>query len=399
MTAVVIRGRSDFREQDLAILAELRAKEGTPIRHSAWGTLAQLITTYSQSVSQAPPGSRQVEPDLFGCVLWMVWYQIHYAGSWSATGTLRGFLDFVRAAQNNEAVHNHVARELSEMCMFLPEPALADLAVFLRDTHLPGSDALAGMLRSLGHEVPAFSAPVAVPKTVVTLPLDASSLERDAMRAALQRIRDDELAVDRRRRRGRGWFAAAAVLGVVAAGLAVPVWQEPDTVAAGPPVATLPPFPSPTNIKRTGRMPEPTAIAIPAHGIAAYLVRLGINPDKTLEVPKKYADAGWYTGRSRPGEPGPAIIAGHYDSLEGPAVFYKLHELRNGDKIEVLLADGTAQRWIVDRVQHYAKDKFPTNEVYGKTSRPALRLITCGGVFDVRRRSYNDNVVVYAHLA
>jgi len=46
----------------------------------------------------------------------------------------------------------------------------------------------------------------------------------------------------------------------------------------------------------------------------------------------------------------------------------------------------------------YPKDRFPTEAVYGPTSGPELRLVTCGGTFDRSARSYDDNVVVDAAL-
>jgi hypothetical protein len=43
-----------------------------------------------------------------------------------------------------------------------------------------------------------------------------------------------------------------------------------------------------------------------------------------------------------------------------------------------------------------AKDAFPTALVYGPAPGSVLRLVTCGGEFDPRRRHYRDNVVVTA---
>ncbi|MEU4699461.1 class F sortase [Nonomuraea dietziae] len=34
--------------------------------------------------------------------------------------------------------------------------------------------------------------------------------------------------------------------------------------------------------------------------------------------------------------------------------------------------------------------------MYGPTGRPELRLITCAGTFDQKRRSYRDNLVIFA---
>jgi hypothetical protein len=46
----------------------------------------------------------------------------------------------------------------------------------------------------------------------------------------------------------------------------------------------------------------------------------------------------------------------------------------------------------------FPKSQFPTQVVYEPTSYPALRLITCGGVFNRGAGSYEDNIVVFAHL-
>ncbi len=136
----------------------------------------------------------------------------------------------------------------------------------------------------------------------------------------------------------------------------------------------------------------------PRRRVQARLIRLGLNPDKTLQVPRSYSLAGWYTKGAAPGEVGPAVVLGHYDSVDGPAVFYRLKDLRPGQIVHIRRADGFSAKFVVDRVKRFGKDDFPTHEVYGRVDRPNLRLITCGGSFDYATRHYRDNVVVFAHL-
>ena len=143
----------------------------------------------------------------------------------------------------------------------------------------------------------------------------------------------------------------------------------------------------------------PVRIEIPRVGVRAPVIRLGLNPDKSLEVPKDYGDTGWWSGGPRPGERGPAVIAGHVDSSTGPAVFYRLTDLRPDDAIVVVGRDGTRTRFSVLGSERYAKAQFPTDRVYGSTDGPALRLITCGGDFDRSTGHYLDNTVVYARAA
>jgi sortase (surface protein transpeptidase) len=172
-----------------------------------------------------------------------------------------------------------------------------------------------------------------------------------------------------------------------------------------PEAATPVPVPSaratpgpPTSAAVLARVPPPVHIRIPAIGVSAAVVRLGLNRDGTLQVPGDFDVTGWFTGGPAPGATGPAVIAGHIDSKRGPAVFYRLRELRPDQEITVGRSDGSSVRFAVDGVAQYPKHAFPTEAVFGPSPEPLLRLITCGGVFDRSQRSYRDNVVVTARL-
>ncbi len=143
----------------------------------------------------------------------------------------------------------------------------------------------------------------------------------------------------------------------------------------------------------------PVRLQIPAIAVSTPLVRLGRLADGSIEVPHDWDRAGWYDRGPRPGQPGPAVILGHVDSRTGPAVFFRLRALRPRDIVRVGLKDGRILVFRVQRVERYPKDKFPTQAVYFPTLDRELRLITCGGHFDYARRSYRDNIVVYATLA
>jgi hypothetical protein len=157
-----------------------------------------------------------------------------------------------------------------------------------------------------------------------------------------------------------------------------------------------------TTAPRAGRAHRPSwpvRIEIPSIGVDASIVPLGLNRDRTLEVPTNYADAGWWTGGPRPGERGPAVIAGHVDSRTGPAVFFRLRQLRPDATIIIDRRDGTRAHFKVLGGEQYPKARFPTARVYGSTPGPTLRLITCSGAFDRSSGHYLDNTVVYADAA
>ena len=144
------------------------------------------------------------------------------------------------------------------------------------------------------------------------------------------------------------------------------------------------------------RVAAPVRVQIPSIGVDAPLIRLGLDARGALEVPESFDVAGWWSGGTRPGERGPAVIAGHVDSKTGPAVFYGLGRLRRGDVVTVRRRDGSSVRFTVQGSARYGKTQFPTDRVYGPTRRPTLRLITCSGVFDRSSGHYLDNTVVYA---
>jgi len=224
----------------------------------------------------------------------------------------------------------------------------------------------------------------------------------------------------------RGVFAAAVttvmlvVVGaiIIAVGLRGSEGPPEADQAAGsvtPPAASAPSTDGPDAPTSPGPAPEPdttrpdfgpflpgsapVALDIPSIDVHSdQIVGLGLQDDGTIEVPRNASQPGWFTPGPSPGQLGPAVIAGHVDSTEGPAVFYKLGELRRGELIEVTREDGSVARFSIDRVETYEKAEFPTRTVYGNTSgRAELRLITCSGDYD-KEDGYLSNTIAFAHL-
>jgi hypothetical protein len=201
----------------------------------------------------------------------------------------------------------------------------------------------------------------------------------------------------------RRLFLAAVLAVAIAVAAAACGGSEPSPALERVTVVASPPTPQPQatewpvqSVKRAARPGVPVQIEIPAIGVRAPVIKLGLNRDGSLEVPRRFGDTGWWSGGSRPGEAGPAVIVGHVDSHTGPAVFYRLGKLRRGDRIRVLGRDGAATTFAVQRLEHHPKAHFPTAAVYGRTHAPALRLVTCGGGFDRSSGHYLDNTIVFA---
>ena len=209
------------------------------------------------------------------------------------------------------------------------------------------------------------------------------------------------------RRRGRVrsvyWGLLAVVLTVLGATCLV-LWsaqstrtpvQAIDVPPALAPIASAQPGPSAPPSEAPTR---PVGLRIPSLGLATRLIGLGLQEDGTVEVPLDPSRAGWFRLGPPPGALGSAVILGHVDSPSGPAVFYRLRELRPGDRIAVGRDDGSTVRFEVRSVDTYLNADFPAQKVYGSHGRSELNLVTCGGAYDADRGGYQANVVVNAHL-
>jgi LPXTG-site transpeptidase (sortase) family protein len=186
----------------------------------------------------------------------------------------------------------------------------------------------------------------------------------------------------------------SALLAVPAAG-ALTAAPAPESGHNGLGGVTRPVAPEPVREKSIPAPVDPLRLVIDTIGIAADVERVGLADDGTLATPTDVANVGWYSGSSRPGDKGPAVIVGHVDSAHGPAVFARLAELQVGDVVTVENGGEAALSFAVSTVTRHPKESFPAEAVYGASPDAELRLITCGGRYD-QETGYTQNVVVSA---
>ncbi|WP_097970769.1 class F sortase [Streptomyces sp. gb14] len=170
-----------------------------------------------------------------------------------------------------------------------------------------------------------------------------------------------------------------------------------DVAAVGRPFgASLPPAHDPLD----GAAPE--RVEVPSVGIEAPVVARGLDPDGAIDPPPygMPETAGWYGDGTQPGAKGTALFVGHVDTDTEPAVFYGLSAVKPGARIEVTRTDGSVAEFTVDDVELVTRERFDAQKAYGprEDGRAELRLITCGGTYDHKTRSYTANVVVSAYL-
>lgn len=179
----------------------------------------------------------------------------------------------------------------------------------------------------------------------------------------------------------------------------------PGDTATPTPAATVEPTPAvatstPTSASATAAPgPRPSAsvrLQIPAIGVDAGVIRMGLDANGVMEVPYNGQLVAWYDFTSVPGAPGNAVMSAHLDYRGSTAVFWRLSELEDGDRVTVLMEDEPIE-YVVSRVYLTRPAEANLREILGGRSGPqTLTLITCGGVWDSAEGEYDHRVIVQA---
>lgn len=202
----------------------------------------------------------------------------------------------------------------------------------------------------------------------------------------------------------------STALGVlVASRWTVPELELFSNTARAAPVATATAAPSPAPsdspndtlraaLAIVAPAKPPARLTVAAIGVDAVIEPVGLDAQGRMAAPSRADNVGWYRPGTVPGDAGNAVIDGHLDWTNGPAVFWRLGKLKVGDSITVLRQDGTQAKFIADATSVMPYDAS-TDALFIKSGPPSLTLITCTGSWDRQRETYLQRLVVHATLA
>ncbi len=142
----------------------------------------------------------------------------------------------------------------------------------------------------------------------------------------------------------------------------------------------------------------PARIEIPSIGVDTAIEPTGILENGEMGVPEDVDQVGWFEPGYKTGSKGHSVLAGHVDSLTGPAVFYELENVKIGETVTVTDADGREMVFKIKEKVSYETDEAPIEEIFGPSNDRMINLITCTGDYNRSIGSHEERLVVTAEL-
>lgn len=143
---------------------------------------------------------------------------------------------------------------------------------------------------------------------------------------------------------------------------------------------------------------EPRYIFIPKISVKAMVKPTWQTKDGAIGTPTNIYDTSWYVHSAKPGQPGATFIDGHVSSSTSPGVFYKLKDLRPGDKIQVEKGDGAMVTYRVVKKVFYEYDSVNMKQALAPVNpnKAGLTLMTCAGDVIPHTTTFSQRVAVFA---
>jgi LPXTG-site transpeptidase (sortase) family protein len=140
---------------------------------------------------------------------------------------------------------------------------------------------------------------------------------------------------------------------------------------------------------------SPVRLYIPLIDLHATVEPVGVSDNGQMGTPLNTGRVGYLSNGVLPGAIGNAVMDGHVDNYKGPAVFFRLRELKKGDTVIIKNEKGNEITFVVDSVEIYKTSEAPINKIFGPADEPRLNLITCTGKYSRKKREHEARLVIF----
>ncbi|WP_368504925.1 class F sortase [Alkalihalophilus sp. As8PL] len=141
---------------------------------------------------------------------------------------------------------------------------------------------------------------------------------------------------------------------------------------------------------------SPLQLKIPSLSIQAPIEPIG--REELDAIPPEGEKVFWYKDGVNPGASGNAVIAGHFDDYEGPAIFYSLDQLKVDDLLYIVNEKHQILTYQVEDMETFKRDQAPVDDIFQGNSQSKLKLITCSGYYSKKEKTHTHRTIVSATL-
>jgi len=154
-----------------------------------------------------------------------------------------------------------------------------------------------------------------------------------------------------------------------------------------------------SSIRDPGGIPQglPVRLKIPAIGVDSAIEDALITADGRMDVPAGSVNVAWFSLGPQPGQVGSAVIGGHYGvNHDIPFVFYKLDQVKIGDKLYIIDDESNTLEFVVKSIKSFDRNADATTVFTSDDGLSHLNLITCEGIWNQVNGSYPLRLVVFS---
>jgi sortase (surface protein transpeptidase) len=146
--------------------------------------------------------------------------------------------------------------------------------------------------------------------------------------------------------------------------------------------------------------PDPTSykVELPTLGRTQPIVRVGIDKDGKMVVPKNAKDVAWLDQGPIPGRTKNVVLAGHINYSGQSGAFNGIGGMKKREDIYLVLKNGKKMHFKVAWNCTFPRDTKYAEQIMGNTKVTSVTLVSCGGTYNSSEGTHDKRIVVRGEI-
>jgi hypothetical protein len=139
-------------------------------------------------------------------------------------------------------------------------------------------------------------------------------------------------------------------------------------------------------------------VELPTMGRTQPIVRVGIDKDGKMVVPRNARDVAWLDQGPIPGRTKNVVLAGHINYSGERGAFEGIGRMKKREDIYLVLKNGKKMHFKVTWVCTFPRDTKHADQIMGNTKVTSVTLVSCGGTYNSSAGTHDKRIVVRGEL-